>query len=157
MFECASDVGRRIVDDIELGPAEGFNILETDASSFDALIGPKYMGIKNGVAVIAFRVDARHLNELGTCHGGAIAALADVQAIPAMMLAGLEDRACPTISLNVDYLAPVLHGRWVEMHTLLLRRTRTMLFTQGLIYANGELVARTNAIYKIGPFRALSV
>lgn len=145
------------MDDIERGPAVGFNILEADAWGFDALIGPKYIRVKDGVAVLAFRVCTRHLNELGTCHGGAIAAFADIQAIPAMMLAGLEDRACPTISLTVDYLAPVLHGRWVEMQTSLLRQTRTMLFTQGLIYADGELVARTNAIYKIGPFRDRSV
>lgn len=137
-------------NDNKLGPAAGFSGIKARPHGFDALVGPKYMGIKDGVPVLAFRVETHHLNPLGTCHGGAIAALDDVQAVSAKILAGLEDRASPTITLNVDYLAPAAQSSWVELHTTLLRQTRTLLFTQGLIYADGELIARTSAIYKIG-------
>jgi uncharacterized protein (TIGR00369 family) len=136
-------------------PAEGFTAIADRPDGFDALAGPRYLGYVEGNPVLAFRVEPHHLNPVGGCHGGVLAALADIQAVAAKILAGLHGRASPTITLSVDYIAPVKLGAWVELHTTLLRQTHTLLFTEGHIYADRTLVARCSGIYKIGPPNSL--
>ena len=54
---------------------------------------------------------------------------------------------------EIDYLAPAPLGAWVQGEAQLLRATRSMVFMQGLITANGTNVARVSGIFKVGaPF-----
>ena len=57
----------------------------------------------------------------------------------------------PTISLQMDFLAPARVGAWVQAQTDVLRTTRNLIFVQGLITADEELALRVSSIYKIGP------
>ena len=113
---------------------------------FGRSVGPLYINRKR--CRLAFRVGPEHVNPIGFCHGGALATFADSQ------VAAIRDRAfdgtahSPTISLTIDYLASVPLGALVEMEVTLVRRTRTMLFTQALLMVDGENVARSNAIYR---------
>ena len=97
---------------------------------------------------IGFRVAADQANAAGSCHGGAMATFADTQllAIQAGPEEGLPHN--PTISLSLDYLAPAPVGAWVEAAVTLVKRTRTMLFTQAIMTVEGQPVARATAIYK---------
>jgi acyl-coenzyme A thioesterase PaaI-like protein len=54
----------------------------------------------------------------------------------------------PTVSLSIDYLATARLGAWVEAQVTLIKTTRTLIFTQALLSADGEIVARSNAIYR---------
>ena len=49
---------------------------------------------------------------------------------------------------SVDYLSPARLGDWVEATVTLAKATRSLIFTQALITANGETVARTTALYR---------
>ena len=50
--------------------------------------------------------------------------------------------------INLDYLAPARLGTWVEAVITLVKITRTLAFTQALITADGDVVARSTGIYR---------
>lgn len=114
---------------------------------FDAAFGLVYLNPKT--MTLGFRVTAYHVNATGACHGGAMATFADMQ-IAAIVRSGLiaSERHLPTVSLSVDYIAPALLGAWVEAKVTLIKETRTLIFTQALVTADGQPAARTNATYR---------
>jgi acyl-coenzyme A thioesterase PaaI-like protein len=63
----------------------------------------------------------------------------------------VSDRFLPTISLQIDYLAPAPLGAWVEGEAEPLRITRSLVFAQGLVTADGVPCARVSGVFKIGP------
>ena len=99
---------------------------------------------------LGFRVAPHHANFTGVCHGGALATFADAQIVPFLPDPLAPHHYSPTISLTVDYFAPVPVGAWVEASVLLAKLTRTMMFTQANLSVDGELVARSSAIYRNG-------
>ncbi len=116
--------------------------------------GPLYARLVDGRLELGFRVEERHTNPLKICHGGMLATLADML-LPMVALYGPQDgaerRFLPTISLQVDYLAPAPLGAWVQGGGEVLRRTRNMIFAQGLITADGQPALRVSGIFKQGP------
>ncbi len=105
---------------------------------------------------LGLRVDARHINPMGNLHGGMMATFADMllpvaannQATGDVALKG---RFLPTVSLQIDFLAGVKIGQWIEGTAEVLRVTRTMAFVQGLVSVDGAAVARVSGVFKIGP------
>ncbi|SEP87259.1 uncharacterized domain 1-containing protein [Solimonas aquatica] len=120
----------------EIGHAGGFSF------SFGRV------GLNLAAKKMGFFVAPRHLNPVSVCHGGAISTFADMQILAITGDADLLTRHTPTISLSVDYLAPAALGSWVEAQVTLLKSTRHMIFTQALIFADAQLVARSQAIYR---------
>jgi uncharacterized protein (TIGR00369 family) len=120
---------------------------------FIAANGPLYVKKLDSGILLGFRVEPRHCNPMGICHGGMIATFCDMLLpISAHSLShDLGRRFLPTISLQVDYLAPSKRGAWVQGQAQLLRSTRSMVFMQGLVHADGEAVARVSGVFKIGP------
>jgi uncharacterized protein (TIGR00369 family) len=119
---------------------------------FMAINGPLYYSKFEGGIYLGFRVEERHCNPMGVCHGGMIATFADmVCAISAHATSeAAKNRFLPTISLQLDYMASARLGSWVQGSASVLRATRTMLFLQGLVTADGEPAARISGIFKIG-------
>jgi uncharacterized protein (TIGR00369 family) len=121
---------------------------------FMAVNGPLYVRTVEGRAQLGFRVLARHTNPMNICHGGMLASFGDML-LPVCIHRQSEigRRFLPTISLQIDYLAPAPLGAWVLGEADVLRVTRTMVFAQGLARADGEAVFRVSGIFKIGqPF-----
>ena len=136
--------------DSEADVPAGFTVALGNDVGFNVQSGPWYVGVIDGQARLGFRVGERHLNAMGSCHGAVLAGFADMQAVVIRPAIGIPDQAIPTITLSIDFLAPTPLGAWVELTTRLMRKTRDLVFCEGLITADGEPVARTNAIYKIG-------
>ena len=120
---------------------------------FIALNGPLYFSEREAEFWVGFRVESRHTNPLGTCHGGMLATFCDMfmpisvtRTVPE-----LHGHFLPTISLQIDFMAPAPTGAWVEGRATALRITRKMVFANGLVYANGELAVRASGIFKKGP------
>lgn len=120
---------------------------------FIAVNGPLYVKKLERGILLGFRVEARHCNPMGICHGGMISTFCDMLLpISAHYLSDdLGRRFLPTINLQVDFLAPSPKGAWVQGEAQLLRATRSMVFMQGLVTADGQSVARASGIFKIGP------
>jgi uncharacterized protein (TIGR00369 family) len=120
---------------------------------FIAVNGPLYVKKLERGILLGFRVEPRHCNPMGICHGGMISTFCDMLLpISAHYLsADVARRFLPTINLQVDFLAPSPNGAWVQGEAQLLRATRSMVFMQGLVTADGQSVARVSGIFKIGP------
>jgi uncharacterized protein (TIGR00369 family) len=93
-----------------------------------------------------------HCNSRGFLHGGVIAALAD----NAMGLScGKSLRSAEglvTISLNVDYAGTGRAGQWLQIEPRVLRTGRSMAFADALVTADGQIVARASATFRVlGP------
>lgn len=125
------------------------------------LNGPIYVRVEAGQLQLGFRVEKRHTNPMGICHGGWMASFADM-VLPISVHhqnKELRSRFLPTISLQLDYLAPGSLGAWVQGTGQLLRHTKSLVFAQGLITVDGEPAVRMSGVFKIGPpfeFRKLA-
>lgn len=134
-------------------PPAGFEPLPTAGGPFVQHNGPLYLRQAGPVLTFGFRVEARHVNPMNNLHGGMMATFCD------MLLPLSVHRKCPeiatrflpTISLQIDYLAPAPLGAWVEGEAQPLRVTRSLVFAQGLVTADGTPCARVSGVFKIGP------
>ena len=119
---------------------------------FIAFNGPLHARLTGDTIQLGFRVEQRHTNPLGICHGGMLATFVDML-VPctAMYEPGRERRFLPTISLQIDYLGPSPLGAWVQGEAQILRTTRNMVFGQGLVSADDVPCVRMSGIFKLGP------
>ena len=79
---------------------------------------------------------------MGILHGGMMATFCDMLLpISAHYLSSaIGARFLPTINLQIDYLAGSPLGAWVQGEAQLLRATRSLVFMQGLVQADGTPV-----------------
>ena len=130
----------------------GFKPLKM-GGEFIGLNGPLYLRHEGDLVLLGFRVEKRHTNPMGICHGGMMASFCDML-LPISAhrkSAAARGRFLPTINLQIDYLAPAGLGAWVEGEGEVLRVTRSLVFVQGLVKADGAAVARVSGIFKLGP------
>ncbi len=110
---------------------------------------------KNERLLLGFRVAEQHSNLGGVLHGGMLATFADSLLPYAAMYQALGGRRfLPTISLQIDYLAPAAIGAWVQGEAEVLRMTRNMVFVQGMITADAAPIARVSGIFKLASLKA---
>ena len=132
----------------------GFKPLPTMGGFLEAN-GPLYVRHEGDLVRLGFRVEPRHTNPFGICHGGMMATFCDML-LPISIhrkSAQVGMRFLPTINLQIDYLAPAPLGAWVEGEAEVLKVTRSLIFGQGLVTADGEVAVRVSGIFKIGqPF-----
>lgn len=115
--------------------------------------GPLYLRHEASVVQFGFRVEPRHVNPMNNLHGGMMASFCDML-LPLSVHRKSDqvaDRFLPTISLQIDYLAPAPLGAWVQGEAEPLRITRSLVFAQGLVTADGAPCARVSGVFKIGP------
>jgi acyl-coenzyme A thioesterase PaaI-like protein len=93
------------------------------------------------------KVTDAHCNAVGGMHGGAMATFLDGQVF-VYQDPQAADSHTPTISLHVDYLAPPVAGDWLVAEVVLVKTTRTMLFSQAIASVGDRAMARSHAIYK---------
>ena len=115
--------------------------------------GPLYLRHEGSVVQFGFRVERRHVNPMNNLHGGMMATFCDMLLPLSVHRKNdqVADRFLPTISLQIDYLAPAPLGAWVEGEAEPLRITRSLVFAQGLVTADGVPCARVSGVFKIGP------
>lgn len=133
---------------------EGFTPLPI-GGNFLAHNGPLYVRMAEDRALLGFRVRAHHTNPLNICHGGMLATFGDML-LPVCIHRQSPEvglRFLPTISLQIDYLAPAPLGAWVQGEADVLRVTRTMVFAHGVARIDGTALLRVSGTFKIGqPF-----
>ncbi|SIN87246.1 PaaI family thioesterase [Vannielia litorea] len=143
--------------DAPASPAPPPDFIALDVlSPVDAAMGPWFVRENaDGSRTVGFRVEARHLNVNGVCHGGVTATFADILArVFNETYSGTPGKAplvgkMATITLDIDYLGPGHPGAWIEATPEVVKRTGKMLFTQALITDGESPVARCKAIYRL--------
>ena len=110
--------------------------LENDR--FAAANGMRLVELRTGYAKMCFTVEKRHLNSMGTVHGGAIFSLADSAFGAATKTCG---KMAPAISGNISFLKATRSGTlWAE--AIEVSRSRKLaVYTVRVANDSGELVA----------------
>jgi uncharacterized protein (TIGR00369 family) len=126
----------------------GFAPLRLRPNPYIDACGPLY-GRRDGDALrLGLRVEPRHCNPAGSCHGGMLTTLADMLLVlGASAQTGLA-RYMVTVHLSCDFVAPAPGGAWIEGRLQVLRSTRSLVFCQGSLAADGALVMRLSGIAK---------
>lgn len=131
---------------------DGFIALPT-TGGYNEVNGPYYARRIGDDLCLGFRVEPRHTNPRGGCHGGMLMLLADVQLpLAARYQTDIDDAFLPTVNLTGDFLAAPNLGDWVQGRAEVVRVTRNLVFVQGVLSVDGNPVLRANGIFKrIGP------
>lgn len=116
-------------------------------SAFSEHAGPVYVRRGGDGLVHGFRVTPKHANLGGIAHGGMIATFADT------ILGRFEMRdygqMTVTIRLLVDFIGPARIGDWVEGRSRIIRRTRSLVFSEGSIWTGRHAVATCSAVFRL--------
>lgn len=110
---------------------------------------PLYSRRIDGTVQIGLTLRPAHCNSRGLLHGGVIAALADnaMGLSCGMSLPSVEGLV--TIGLSVDYVGAAKIGQWLQIEPRVLRTGSSMGFADALVRADGAVVARANATFRV--------
>lgn len=131
------------MSDIPEGYAPAWN------EGFNAYVGPFY-GKALGDGSVHFFVDMRpeHMNGAGHPHGGFLMAFADAVLGTAVNVA-IDGAASATMTLNTDFVATVADLTRLEGEAEVTRRTRSVVFVQGRVYAGDKTLLTATGIWKV--------
>jgi uncharacterized protein (TIGR00369 family) len=132
-------------------PPEGYERADI-GGRFALDAGPLYVRWSDEHLLFGFRVEPRHVNPGNQCHGGMLSMFADILlSTAAQYQTDIPRQFLPTISLQLDFLGRAPLGSWVQGRADILKVTRNLVFSQGLIEADGELVMRASGVFRRGP------
>ena len=112
---------------------------------------PLYSRRTENAVIIGLRLARPHTNGRGLIHGGLIAALSDnaMGYSCAHVMSGVSSLV--TIGLAVDFVGTAQVGQWLAIETEVIRTGSTICFAQSLIKADGIVIARANATFRVVP------
>lgn len=88
-----------------------------------------------------FIVDERHVNVIGTAHGGIMAGLADeCMGFGAAALLGLKDETLTTSDMQFNCMKPIFRGDVLRIHMCLRHAGRRSVITTAEIFRGEDLV-----------------
>jgi len=136
---------------------EGFEpIQRIQPNTFAALAGPFYWRRDGSGVSVGLRVEARHCNTRGTCHGGLLATLADIALGYACAAAGEaagKGRNFVTIDLSLEYLAGTRAGDWIQSEVRVLNADTRTASAEGFLVADRRPVVRMSANFRMAGAR----
>jgi uncharacterized protein (TIGR00369 family) len=135
---------------------KGFEPVEL-GGAFAVHNGPLFARWADDHLLLGFRVGPKHVNPGQGCHGGMLCTFADILvSTAAQYQTDIPRQFLPTISLQTDFLAIAPLGSWVQGRADVLKVTRNLVFSQGLVQADGETVLRVSGVFRRGPLLAES-
>jgi uncharacterized protein (TIGR00369 family) len=133
-----------------LPPPDGFLPVQL-GGAFATFSGPLYARWHQQRLQLGFRVSPHHANPANACHGGMLAMFADVLiSTAAQYQSDIPRQFLPTISLQLDFMASAQMGSWVQGQADVLKVSRNLVFSHGLVEADGVTVLRTSGVFKRG-------
>jgi acyl-coenzyme A thioesterase 13 len=117
-------------------------------SPFNALVGPLYARKKRGRELsIGLRIEPKHTNSRGICHGGVLATLADLSLGYAMHAKAGGKVSFVTAHLAVDFAGAARIGDWLEAEVEIQRMGTRLAFANCYLVADGRRIVRASAIF----------
>jgi acyl-coenzyme A thioesterase 13 len=139
------------------GIPEGYELVQRAVgNTFAGLAGPFYAKRQGRELSLGLRIEQRHLNSRGTCHGGLLATLADI-ALGYACVAATEDgpsKNFVTIDLSVEYMASTQAGDWLYSEVKVLNADSRTAAAAGHLMVDGGAVARISANFRMARSRA---
>lgn len=117
-------------------------------SGFTELIGPLWFRQGADGPLYALLVADKHANRSGFMHGGALAALLD-NALGYASYTAIGGRKQATVTLDIQYLAPVPVGAFLIATPEVVKITRSLTFLRGTARVGDEVYATAQGTWKI--------
>lgn len=130
------------------GVPPGFRAFQ-QVSGFVGLVGPLYERRAAEGYQVGMRVDGRHANMQGFCHGGVLASLADIGLARVVALSRTPRLQLVTVSLTLNYLLPARPGDWIEVTAEIDRIGLQLGYANGVVSANGTPVLRASGVFQL--------
>ena len=137
-----------IPPDIPSGIPPGFVRIRMGPNPYIDACGPLYGKREGDALVLGLRVEPRHCNPAGSCHGGMLSTLSDMLLVIGASAQSEHARYMVTVNLTCDFLAPAPVGCWVEGRLQVMRATRNLVFCQGSFTVDGQPVVAMSGIAK---------
>jgi uncharacterized protein (TIGR00369 family) len=126
---------------------EGFHRVERPTPNpFNELVGPFYVRRDGKEVSLGIRIEERHCNSRGICHGGFLATMADLALGYACAATGGHS-SFVTISLTLDYAGSASPGDWVQSEVEVQKAGARIAFANCFLVANGVRAVRASAIF----------
>lgn len=132
----------------------GFKPLPS-ASPFNELVGPLHEKRGEGVIALGLRVEMKHSNSRGICHGGVLATLADLALGYGMMAKAGGRGGFVTAQLSIDYAGSAQIGDWIHSEVQVQRMGSRLGFANGYLCVGENRILRMSGIFAL-PGRAAS-
>ena len=120
-----------------------------DNDGFAGYVGPLYWAVREGHGYLGFRVDERHINPAGICHGGMMMTVMDMVIGFNVQLNLDRPVFVPSVQCTYDFLRPGRLGDWLEGSTDFVHLTRRTGFANGYLLGPEGPVVRCNGIAKL--------
>ena len=127
-------------------PPEGFRLIPR-LSPFNSLVGPLYERRRGDEVSIGVRIDDKHTNSRGICHGGLLATIADLSLGYAMLAKTGGKGGFVTAHLAVDYAGAARIGDWVESAVEVQRMGKRLAFANCYLVCGEARIVRASAIF----------
>ncbi len=131
---------------------QGYELVQrTQGPTFAGLVGPFYAKREGRELSLGLRIEQRHLNSRGTCHGGLLATLADI-ALGYACVAASDDgpgKNFVTIDLSIEYMASTRAGDWLYSEVKVLNTDSRTAAAVGHLLVEGSPVARISANFRM--------
>ncbi|MEN8723322.1 MAG: PaaI family thioesterase [Alphaproteobacteria bacterium] len=94
------------------------------------------------------KIEERHLNSGARVHGGLTMTIAD-EALGAAAWHFIGDQPAVTVSLTTNFIGAITEGMVLEAVATKVSRGGSMVFVQGELLADGNVVANASGVWKI--------
>ena len=129
------------------GIPEGFHLVQrAQPNPFNALVGPFYLRREGKDVSLGIRIEERHCNSRGICHGGFLATMADLALGYACASVGGHS-SFVTISLTLDYAGSAKPGDWVQSRVEVQKAGSRIAFANCYLVADDVRLVRASAIF----------
>src|SRR5258708_1154244 len=112
---------------------------------------PLYARTTDKAVIVGLRLAAPHTNSRGLIHGGLIAALTDAAMGYSCAYQMGNVSSLVTIGLAVDFIGSAKVGQWLAIESDVIKTGSTVCFAQCLVIADGAVIARANATFRVVP------
>lgn len=135
----------------------GFTAITRRQGPFNLLVGPIYERRTADKVSLGLRVEEKHTNSRGICHGGVLATLADLALGYAMIgqtaRGGFEkasDRSgFVTVQLSIDYAGAAKLGDWIESDIEVQKIGAQIAFCSGYLVAGDKRIVRASGVFAL--------
>jgi uncharacterized protein (TIGR00369 family) len=132
---------------------EGFTrIRRPTPNPFNELVGPFYERRRGADVSLGLRIEERHTNSRGICHGGLLATLADLAlgySASAIDSPSSDKPNFVTVNLSLDFAGSAKLGDWVESEVEVQKTGARLAFANCYLVAEGVRIVRASAIFAL--------
>ena len=128
---------------------EGFRRIDRPRPNpFNDMVGPFYERRSGKSVSLGLRIEERHANSRGICHGGLLATMADLALGYACLAIGGQS-SFVTVHLSLDYAGSAKPGDWVHSEVEVQKTGSRLAFANCYLVANDVHIVRASAVFAL--------